>query len=219
MQINADFARRVVIDTTRSAWEPSPEAGVERKLLDRIGAEVARATSLVRYAPGSRFAAHEHGLGEEFLVLAGTFCDEHGAYPPGTYVRNPPGSRHGPWSESGCEIFVKLRQFEPQDRRRVVVDTTSGTWRPGDAAGIQVLPLHRFGTETVQLMQYAPGARCEVEIGAGGEEIFVLEGELADAAGTYRGATWLRNPPSARYARSSPTGCLLYLKTGHLPPG
>jgi anti-sigma factor ChrR (cupin superfamily) len=113
--INADFDRRVVIDTGAQPWITSPEPGVERRPLDRVGGEVARATSLVRYAPGSSFSAHEHGGGEEFLVLEGVFDDEHGRYPAGTYVRNPPGSRHRPFTDDGCVLFVKLRQFAPDD--------------------------------------------------------------------------------------------------------
>jgi hypothetical protein len=61
-------------------------------MLDRIGDEVARATSIVRYAPASHFSPHVHDGGEEFLVLEGTFQDEHGDYPVGSYVRNPPTS-------------------------------------------------------------------------------------------------------------------------------
>ena len=117
MALNADFGARVVIDTRVAPWIASPEPGVERKLLDRVGGEVARATSIVRYGPGSAFASHEHTLGEEFLVLAGTFADEGGEYPTGTYVRNPPGSRHRPFSTSGCELFVKLRQFRLRTAR------------------------------------------------------------------------------------------------------
>ena len=122
--INADFRQRVVIDTQAQAWIASPEPGVDRQPLDRIGGEQARATSLVRYAAGSNFSAHQHGGGEEFLVLDGTFSDEHGDYPAGTYVRNPPGSRHRPFSREGCTLFVKLRQFAPD--ARVVSDRHSG---------------------------------------------------------------------------------------------
>ena len=121
--INADFTQRVVIPTETMPWIPSPQAGVERRMLDRIGGEVARATSLVRYAPQSRFSAHEHGGGEEFLVLEGVFSDEHGDYPAGVYVRNPVGSRHTPRSEPGCTMLVKLHQFRPGDSRRVVLDS------------------------------------------------------------------------------------------------
>ena len=113
MALNADFGNRVVIDTRTVPWIASPEPGVERKLLARVGDEVARATSVVRYAPGAAFPAHEHVLGEECLVLSGTFADESGEYPAGYYVLNPPGSRHRPFSTSGCELFVKLRETYP----------------------------------------------------------------------------------------------------------
>src|SRR5438876_2004943 len=134
--VNADFSRRVVIATDEMPWVPSPQAGVERRLLDRIGGEVARATSLVRYAKASAFPAHQHGLGEEFLVLDGVFSDEHGDYGKGTYVRNPPGSRHTPRTEPGCTILGKLRQMTPSETARVVVDTAAAKWEPGDAAGL-----------------------------------------------------------------------------------
>lgn len=117
MNINADFASRAAVHAGRLDWTPSPLPGVDRRMLDRVGEEVARATSIVRYAPGSHFSPHTHGGGEEFLVLDGVFQDEHGDFPVGTYVRNPPTSRHTPGSTAGCTIFVKLWQF---DRKRCV---------------------------------------------------------------------------------------------------
>ena len=140
MALNADFSARVVIDTRAAPWIASPQPGEDRKLLDRVGDEVARSTSIVRYAPGSAFASHEHTLGVEFLVLAGTFADESGEYPTGTYVRNPPGSRHRPTSTSGCELFVKLRQFQTEDSSRVVIDTRRAEWRPGLVPGFGAPP-------------------------------------------------------------------------------
>src|SRR6478735_1617273 len=99
MQLNADFSQRVAVPGAELAWTPSPIAGVERRMLDRIGGEVARATSIVRYEPASSFAAHTHGGGEEFFVRERVFCDEDGDFPAGTYVRNPPTSRHTPGSK------------------------------------------------------------------------------------------------------------------------
>jgi anti-sigma factor ChrR (cupin superfamily) len=90
-------------------------------MLDRIGDEVVRATSIVRYAPGSHFSAHTHGGGEEFFVLNGVFQDEHGDYPVGSYVRNPPTSSHVPGSDLGCVIFVKLWR---RGSRRLSYDVT-----------------------------------------------------------------------------------------------
>src|SRR5271168_3981228 len=106
MNLNSAFGARAAVHAGRLAWTPSPIPGVDRCMLDRVGEEVARATSIVRYAPGSHFSPHTHGGGEEFLVLDGVFQDEHGDFPAGSYIRNPPTSRHTPRSEVGCTLFV-----------------------------------------------------------------------------------------------------------------
>jgi anti-sigma factor ChrR (cupin superfamily) len=207
-----------VLDTAAEPWIASPEPGVERRLLDRLGGEVARATSLVRYAPGSRFSEHVHGGGEEFLVLEGVFSDERGDYPAGTYVRNPPGSAHRPFSRQGCTLFVKLRQFAPSDLQRVVIDTTGATWSAQSGAGLSRLVLHRHRTEKVELVRFAPGARVAEDPHPGGEEVFVLEGVLSDEFGDYPAGTWIRQPAGSAHAPFSREGCVIYVKEGHLPP-
>ena len=216
MALNADFGARVVVDTRLAPWIASPEPGVDRKLLDRVGDEVARATSIVRYAPGAAFASHEHALGEEFLVLAGTFADEGGEYPTGTYVRNPPGSRHRPYSPAGCELFVKLRQFQADDRAHVVIDTRRAEWRPGLVPGLSVLPLHECGAEHVALVRWAPGTRFQAHTHWGGEEILVLDGVFADEHGDYPAGSWIRSPHGSRHQPFSAPGCLIFVKVGHL---
>lgn len=216
MLINADFSERVVIDTKAQPWINSPEPGVERQLLDRVGGEQARATSLVRYAAGSSFSAHEHSGGEEFLVLAGTFSDEHGDYPVGTYVRNPPGSCHRPFSPEGCTLFVKLRQFATDDLKRVIIDTRAATWSEVSPAGLSRLTLHTHGDEKVELIRFAPHARVALDPHPGGEEVFVLEGVLSDESGHYPGGVWVRDPPGSSHMPFSNVGCLIYVKEGHL---
>ena len=216
MALHADFGARVVVDTRMAPWIASPEPGVDRKLLDRVGDEVARATSIVRYAPGATFASHEHALGEEFLVLAGTFADEGGEYPTGTYVRNPPGSRHRPYSPTGCELFVKLRQFQADDRARVVIDTRRAEWRPGLVPGLSVLPLHECGAEHVALVRWAPGTRFQAHTHWGGEEILVLDGVFADEHGDYPVGSWIRSPHGSSHQPFSAPGCLIFVKVGHL---
>ena len=201
MELHADLSQRAVLDTNALAWMPSPMAGVERRMLDRRGEEVARATSLVRYAPGSRFERHVHGGGEEILVLEGTFSDEHGDYPAGTYLRNPVGSSHAPFSEKGCTILVKLQQMHPADQQRLV----------------EVLPLHAFGSEHVALVRWAPGTVFQPHGHPGGEEIFVLDGVFQDEHGTYPAGSWLRNPPGSVHRPWSEAGCTIWVKTGHLP--
>ncbi len=187
-------------------------------MLDRIGDEVARATSLVRYAPNSSFPIHVHGGGEEFLVLEGEFGDERGTYPVGSYVRNPIGTSHSPRiGERGCVIFVKLRQFEEEDDASVVIDTREANWPTEYAAGFEVLPLHRFRDERVYLVRWAPNTPFNEHTHEGGEEIFVIEGLFADEDGDYPAGTWVRYPPGSRHnAFTRSEGALLYLKSGHL---
>lgn len=217
MQLHADLTQRAIIYSAAIPWVDSPMAGVQRRMLDRDGEEVARATSLVRYAPGSQFSAHVHGGGEEFLVLEGTFSDEQGDYPPGTYVRNPVGSKHTPSSQEGCTILVKLWQMHPNDQQRVVIDTPAAQWHPGLVKGLTVLPLHMFGTENVALVKWAPGTQFQRHTHYGGEEIFVLEGTFEDEQGQYPQGTWLRNPHGSVHHPFSREGCLIYVKVGHLP--
>lgn len=217
MELNADFAQRVVIHAARLAWTPSPTAGVERRMLDRIGDEVARATSIVRYAPESRFPAHEHGGGEEFLVLEGVFQDEHGDYPAGWYIRNPPGSRHTPGSQPGCIIFVKLRQFRSDDRASVRLDTGHMTFAPAaNRAGVEIMPLFQDAHEDVRLERWAPGAVVSLAV-HGGAELLVLDGELDERGDRLEQQSWLRLPPRAvLQATAGPRGCRVWVKTGHL---
>lgn len=218
MHLNADFTRRAVVTPGAWEWRASPTPGVDRMMLDRIGDEVARATSIVRYAPDTSFPTHVHSGGEEIFVLAGEFADEHGAYPTGTYVRNPIGSRHSPRvGGQGATIFVKLHQFDPADARQFAIDTTTGAWRSSKADGIEVMPLHEFGSETVELVRFNGAATYPRHTHEGGEEILVIEGVIRDEEGEYPAGSWLRSPNrSVHEVTSGEEGALLYVKAGHL---
>jgi anti-sigma factor ChrR (cupin superfamily) len=217
MELHANLNERVVLHSNDLPWMPSPMPGVDRRLLDRDGSEVARASSVVRYAAGSRFERHSHGAGEEILVLDGLFCDEHGSYPAGSYLRNPPGSSHAPFSPSGCTLFVKLRQMHPGERERVVINTKTASWVPGLVKGLEVMPLHSYGSEHVALVRWAAGTVFTPHSHPGGEEILVLDGVFQDEHGVYPGGSWLRNPPGSIHRPWSESGCTIWVKTGHLP--
>ena len=217
MELNADFSRRVAVHAARLPWVPSPIAGVERRMLDRIGDEIARATSIVRYAPQSRFSAHTHGGGEEFLVLDGVFQDEHGDYPAGSYVRNPPTSRHTPGSAPGCVIFVKLWQFDPADRTPVRLDTGKVPFAPAaDRPGVETLSLFHDAREDVRLERWAPGAAITLPV-PGGAEFLVIDGGFVEGGEVFAPHSWLRLPcGSTLRATAGPRGCKAWVKTGHL---
>jgi hypothetical protein len=208
MRLNADFSQRVAVHFDDIPWVASPATGVERKMLDRIGDEVARATTIVRFAPGSAFNPHTHDGGEEYLVLEGVFQDETGDFPVGSYVRNPPTSRHTPAAVEGATILVKLHQFDPADRTTVRIDTTVN-----DA---DVLPLFEDARERVRIETWAPDA--VVEIGAsGGLEAFVLNGGFSEGGDAFGRWDWLRLPPgSVFFGTAGPQGARVWIKSGHL---
>ena len=215
--LNDDFSQRVVSHEDFAKWSPSPLPGVERRMLDRVGSEVARATSIVRYLPGASFARHVHGGGEEILVLEGVFSDERGDYPAGTYLRNPPGTAHAPYSSGGCVLFVKLWQFAAQDLQPVCLNTSDEPWRQGMVPGLQVMPLHEYGGVSTALVHWAPNTLFNSHRHPGGEEILVLKGVFRDDAGDYPALTWLRSPRWSQHAPfTGAEGALIYVKVGHL---
>lgn len=220
MQLNCDFEKRALILPGEYQFVSSPLPGVSRMMLDRAGGEVARATSIVRYAPGSGYSSHTHDGGEEILVLEGTFSDEHGDYPAGSYLRNPPGSSHQPFSRDGCTLLVKLWQFAADDRQQLALDTRQLNWLPGLVPGLSVLPLHEHNGVNTALVRWAPNTVFSRHVHAGGEEILVLEGVFYDEQGRYPAQSWLRNP---RYSQHNPytgeEGALIYVKVGHIGAG
>lgn len=217
MNINNDFTQRIVLNPAQMDWMASPQAGVGRKMFDRVGDEVARATSLVRYEPGAAFSPHEHGGGEEIFVLEGTFSDENGDYPAGTYLRHPPNTRHQPLSKTGCILFVKLWQFAPGDRRHVLIDTQAQPWYQGMVPGLSVMPLHEFDGVNTALVRWAPNTIFNRHTHPGGEEILVLKGVFYDEHGSYPEGSWIRSPRFSQHAPFTQSeGALIYVKTGHL---
>ena len=217
MELNADFEQRVVVHAADLEWQPSPMPGVHRRMLDRIGDEVARATSIVRYAPGSHFSPHVHTGGEEFIVLEGVFQDEHGDFPAGSYLRNPPQSSHTPGSEAGCVIFVKLWQFDLKDRTHVRLryDEMERT-KDLDRPNVSIIPLHQDPRETVQVERWETGAEVQLELPEGGE-FLVLDGGFTEGADQLKRHSWLRIPMGGDLnAVAGPEGATVWTKSRHL---
>jgi len=215
VMLNMNISERVVINTDSENWVASPRPGVWRKPLAREEAESGHATSIVKYEPGSSFQRHGHPLGEEILVLDGTFSDETGDYHAGTYFRNPDGFFHAPFSKEGCRILVKLHQFDIGDSQHICIETESATWEKG-SGDLEVLALHSFKSESVFLMRLPEGVEIRAHKHEGGEEIYVIKGELIDEHGHYPAGTWLRNPPGSRHHPVVEQDTVIWVKTGHL---
>jgi anti-sigma factor ChrR (cupin superfamily) len=217
MQINAEFDSAVCVHTGDLEWQASPMAGVDRRMLDRVGGEVARATSIVRYAKGSAFAEHTHSGGEEFIVLEGVFQDEHGDYPAGTYIRNPVGTHHIPRSDPGCTIFVKLWQFDPKDQEQIALDLNAAALAADPAMpGVSRAILAEREYEIVALEEW-DAAASGVLRDAGGFEILILDGEMHHSGQIYVRHDWIRCPAGAdAIFAAGPAGARIWIKRGHL---
>ena len=217
MIINNELNKQASEHVDQLPWLASPMKGVERKMLERNGAEMAaKVTSIVTYEPGSKFSSHIHTGGEEFLVLDGVFQDEHGDYPAGTYVRNPVGTEHTPSAADGCMILVKLGQYQAGDTRQFSINTLAQEY--GKVAGrdhVESMPLHQFGDEQVAMERW--GADCSISLeNTGGIELLVTEGEFSHQANTFKCHDWLRLPQGQSLeVHTGIEGCQVWIKTGH----
>ncbi len=217
MDVNADFSQRVVLHGPEIDWIETRMKGVKRRMLDRMGAESGHATSIVSYDPDSHFSAHVHTGGEEFIVLDGVFQDEHGDFPTGSYIRNPPESSHTPGSDEGCVIFVKLWQFDPKDRIGVKVsfDNIEAVKVEG-RDGVTIKPLFKDEREDVRLEEWSAGQETILQDN-GGIELLVLDGDFKEGDDTLKKHSWLRIPiGSSLKATVGDRGAKVWVKTGHL---
>jgi anti-sigma factor ChrR (cupin superfamily) len=217
--IHGDLSAPARADTETMSWTPSPSGTVWRKRVHLVGPpESGQVTSVVRYEPDSTFAAHDHPEGEEILVLDGVFSDEHGDWPAGTYLLNPEGFRHAPFSKPGCTLFVKLRQFPGRERRHVVLATRALAWQPTAQRGVAAKLLYAQSgfSDVMKLERLDPDADAGDREYPDGAELFVLEGAFSDASGEHGRGTWLRFPRGAKHHPRSAAGCTWYVKTGGL---
>jgi anti-sigma factor ChrR (cupin superfamily) len=212
---NLDFSQVVVIHTEQQPWMDSPVAGVQRIPLEREAAESGHVTSIVKYAPGSKFTSHFHPKGEEIFVLEGVFSDENGDYPAGSYLRNPPGSSHAPFSKYGCTLFVKLNQFKQLDQTLLAINTNQQAWLQGQG-NLRVKHLHQFQEESVALVHWPAGESFTPHKHLGGEEILVLKGELKDEHGLYPKGTWIRTPHLSEHCPFVDEETIIFVKVGNL---
>lgn len=214
--INLDFSKSIIIETEKMEWTASPLPGVDRRRLEREEAEAGRATSIVRYAPGSSFSSHTHGGGEEYFVLNGTFSDQSGDYGKGYYVRNPPGSSHAPNSKEGCTIFVKLCQMLPEEEPQVNLDTTKESWSTGQNANHQYMTLFKNDRELVQLEKLGTTSELEIDTEDTRIEILIIDGNLELDGNSLEAHTWIRLPKKSKALMKTKDGCCLWSKRANI---
>ncbi len=216
MHLNGNLQQPIWVDTNAMEWTSSPSGTVWRKRLHRVGpAESGQVTSVVRYEPGATFPPHDHPEGEEILVLDGVFSDEHGDWPVGTYLLNPEGFRHGPFSKEGCLLFVKLRQYPGLERQQQQLDTSALEWVATDVSGREAKILYQQAgfEDRMYLERWSAGTHAELRWDQG-VEIFVMAGEWQDGETHHPTGSWLRLPPGSTQHARSLSSCELYIKEG-----
>jgi anti-sigma factor ChrR (cupin superfamily) len=216
MPINMNFNQVAISRPQDQHWERIEVDGISRVYLEHSPGEPGHASSLVEFSPGVSFAHNEHVAGEEAYVLEGVFSDEYGDYPAGTYLRNPPGSSHAPFSREGCKLFVKINQFQAGDNERIVIRPDERQWQPG-IGNLRVAALHVFGTESTALVHWPANEHFQLHRHYGGEEILVLEGTFRDEHGDYPAGSWIRSPHMSQHNPYVREETLIMVKVGHLP--
>jgi len=213
--LNMDFTQTACLLAKDRQWIKSPTDGVSRIPLEREAAESGHTTSFVKFEPGSFFPEHNHPQGEELYVLDGVFSDENGDYPAGTYIRNPPGSRHKPFTKEGCTLFVKLDQFQEDDIKHVVIRPEEQQWQAG-IGNLKVLSLHNHKTESTALVHWPENEVFQPHTHWGGEEIVVIKGKFIDEYGEYPAGSWIRSPHMSQHYPRVEEETLILVKVGHL---
>lgn len=212
--IHGDLSARIAVDTRQLSWTASPSPTVWRKRLHLVGPlEAGQVTSVVRFDAGAQFPRHDHPEGEEILVLEGVFSDEQGDWPAGSYLLNPEGFRHAPYSCGGCLLFVKLRQYPGTTRRHLAVATDTLAWQPLDGRTMKPLYAQPGFTDSTRLEHWEPGSAARLSYPQGAE-LLVLRGSFTDEHGSYGPHTWLRLPAHSAHSLATAHGCDLYVKEG-----
>lgn len=214
-KLNMDFSKVACVLTKDQQWIKSPADGVSRIPLEREAEESGHTTSFVKFEPGSFFPEHSHPQGEELYVLEGVFSDERGDYPAGSYIRNPPGSLHKPFTKEGCILFVKLEQFQKDDNKHVVLRPEDQQWGHG-IGNLKVLSLHVHGTESTALVHWPENEVFQPHTHWGGEEIVVISGKFIDEYGEYPASSWIRSPHMSQHFPRVEEETLILVKVGHL---
>ncbi len=215
LPLNMDLSKALCSHPEEQQWLKSPSDGVSRIHLEREAAESGHTTSFVKFEPGSSFPPHQHPQGEEIFVLEGVFSDENGDYPAGTYIRNPPGSHHKPFTRDGCTLFVKLDQFQNGDTKQLISRPDEQQWQLG-IGNLKVLSLHSYNSESTALVWWPENEVFQPHTHWGGEEIVVIKGVFIDEHGSYPKGSWIRSPHLSKHFPHVEEETLILVKVGHL---
>ena len=212
-EINADFNVSVSVETNINEWRVSSITG-NKKYFERIEKNKLCLTMLAQFPAGRGFKKFGYERGVEFFVISGVFSDSEGDYSAGCYVRNPAGTYHEPFTRNGCTVLFKLGQFQPLDRKRIVIESKKPTvrWLPVGEPGVSRLALHHFSEEVINLYRIRSECWLTFKHQKYGLELFVCEGAITVSGKRYETGDWLRYPAGSRVKVSAIGDVCLYVK-------
>lgn len=204
--MNSDYEKRALIDTNTIPWQETKTKNVFKKVLSIKGKEE---TSFIKLNEGSYLTQIKKINSVEIFVLEGSYINEYGEYPKGTYLRLPKENEALVKSDEGCTIFRKTNFFT--DTQEIIIDTNNTKWLQGQG-NLEVKPLH----EQTALVKWPKDEKFIPHQHWGGEEIVVLQGTFIDEHGEYPKNTWIRSPHLSEHFPHVDEETIIFVKTGHM---
>ncbi len=98
-----------------SPWQAGTIPEIELQLL-YSQTDYPEKVWIERWQIGAKLGAVIETDVKEIYVIAGTWSDELGTYPTGSWLRYPPNCEYNPRSETGCTIYVKTYPTDSTQR-------------------------------------------------------------------------------------------------------
>ena len=204
--MNSDYEKRALIDTNTIQWQETQVKNVFKKILAIKDKEE---TSFIKLKEGSVLNQEQKINSVEIFVLEGTYINEYGKYPQGTYLRLPLENEALVKSDKGCVIFRKTNFFT--DNEKLIIDTNASAWLQGQG-NLEVKPLHN----QTALVKWPKNERFIPHKHWGGEEVVVLHGVFIDEYGEYPKGSWIRSPHLSEHFPYVNEETIIFVKTGHM---
>lgn len=219
---NEDLLALVTIDSARLPWNPTRVPKVWEKLFERIGVgPCARETGLLRLAPGASVPGGVAECRIDMLVLEGSVQLGAVYRDAGMFVRVPVGAEIALGSDKGATVMLKKRGGNA-DGGPIALDTKDrANWAAWGGRGSEKAQLYDSGTlaEASWVGFMLPDLTIPEHDHAGGEEIFILEGEIRDERGLYGPGAWVRFPIELSHTPVSlAEGCRMLVREGDARP-
>ena len=204
--MNSDYEQKALIDTNTIQWQETQVKNVFKKILAIKDKEE---TSFIKLNEGSVLNQEQKINSVEIFVLEGTYINEYGEYPQGTYLRLPEENEALVKSDKACVIFRKTNFFT--DKQKIIIDTNTTLWLQGQG-NLEVMPLY----EQTALVKWPKGERFIPHKHWGGEEIIVLKGVFMDEYGEYPKGSWIRSPHLSEHFPYVNEETIIFVKIGHM---